>query len=50
LPTCSATFEGALINVNNSNSATWGATLPGVAGPNHVLVRCNGTNWTIVGI
>jgi hypothetical protein len=48
LPTCAAGREGALMNISDSTTATWGATVTG-GGSNHVLVRCNGTNWTVVG-
>jgi hypothetical protein len=48
LPTCVGGFEGILANVNNSNTATWGATVAG-GGTNHIQARCNGTNWTVVG-
>lgn len=40
---------GAIANVSDSNTATWGATVAG-GGANHVLARYNGTNWTVVGI
>lgn len=48
LPTCDGTHETELRNVSDSNTATWGATAAG-SGSNHVLLRCNGTNWTVVG-
>lgn len=40
--------EGAIYNVTDSNTATWGATATG-SSSNHVRVRSNGTNWTVVG-
>jgi hypothetical protein len=48
LPTCNATFEGGLINVDDSNQNTFGATITG-GGANHVLARCNKVNWTVAG-
>jgi hypothetical protein len=39
---------GDLANINNSNTTTWGANAAG-GGTDHVLVRWNGTNWTVVG-
>lgn len=41
-------IEGMEFNINNSNTATWGANAAG-GGSNHVKVRYNGTNWTVVG-
>jgi hypothetical protein len=46
LPTSKAI--GDIANVSDSNTATWGANAAG-GGSNHVLVRWNGTNWTVVG-
>jgi hypothetical protein len=46
LPTCSAGLEGWHASVNNSNTATYGATIAG-GGSNHVPVYCNGTNWVV---
>ncbi len=40
--------EGMQFNIINSNTATWGATAA-AGGSNHVLVRYNGTNWTVMG-
>lgn len=45
LPTATA---GSLAYVNNSNTATWGATIAG-GGVNKVLAFFNGTNWTVAG-
>lgn len=44
----SAPVEGMERDINNSNTAVWGATAAG-GGANHVKVRYNGTNWTVVG-
>lgn len=41
--------EGMLAWVNDSNTATWGATVAG-GGANKVLANFNGTNWTVVGV
>lgn len=41
-------FEGQEYSITDSNTATWGATAAG-GGSNHVKVRYNGTNWTVVG-
>jgi hypothetical protein len=43
-----APFEGQECDVTDSNTATWGATVA-AGGANHVKVRYNGTNWTVVG-
>lgn len=48
LTACAAGMEGAVAEVNNSNTATWGATIAG-GGANKVLAHCNGTNWTVMG-
>lgn len=40
--------EGAMAWVNNSSTATWGATIAG-GGANKVLAVFNGTNWTVAG-
>jgi hypothetical protein len=39
---------GMMAYVNNSSTATWGATIAG-GGANHVLAWYNGANWTVVG-
>ena len=43
-----APAEGMIASVNNSNTATWGATIAG-GGANKVLAYYNGTNWTVAG-
>jgi hypothetical protein len=47
LPTCNANADGimasSLVNVN-----TWGTTVT-ASGTNHQLIRCNGTNWVVIG-
>jgi|SRR5579862_5371190 len=48
LPTCTSAIEGQEVSITNSNTATWGATIT-TTGSNHVLARCNGTNWTVAG-
>lgn len=48
LPTCAAGTEGLTANVTDSSTAVWGATVTGSSG-NHILARCNGSNWTVVG-
>lgn len=44
----SVPIEGEEFTITDSNTATWGATAAG-GGANRVLVRYNGTNWTVVG-
>lgn len=39
---------GQMANVSNSNTAVWGATAA-AGGTDRVLVRYNGTVWTVVG-
>lgn len=49
IPTGAANLvEGDEFNVSNSNTAVWGATYA-TGGANHVKVRYNGTNFTVVG-
>jgi hypothetical protein len=48
IPACAAGTEGSLAEVNNSNTAVWGATIA-AGGTNKVLAHCNGTNWTVAG-
>lgn len=48
LPACAAGTEGQISAVNDSSTATWGATITN-GGANHVLAYCDGTNWTVVG-
>ncbi len=48
LPSGGNVIEGDEFNISDSNTATWGATAGG-SGSNHVLVRWNGSNWTVVG-
>ncbi len=40
--------EGLEIDISNSNSTVWGATVTG-SGSGHCLVRYNGSAWTVVG-
>lgn len=40
--------EGLEYDISDSNTATWGATAAG-GSSNHVMVRYNGTNWTVMG-
>jgi hypothetical protein len=47
LPACVAGLEGSNAGVTDSNTTTWGATVAN-GGANHILTRCNGTNWTVV--
>lgn len=48
LPTGGNVLEGDEFTISDCNTATWGATAAG-SGSNHVLVRYNGTNYTVVG-
>jgi hypothetical protein len=48
LPSGGNVFEGDEFNITDSNTATWGATAAG-SGSNNVLVRWNGSVWTVVG-
>lgn len=48
LTACSSTLEGSLAAVNDSSTATWGATITG-SSTNHVLAYCDGSNWTVAG-
>lgn len=49
LPTGGNVLEGDEFDISDSNTAIWGATAAG-SGTNHVRVRYNGTNWTVMGI
>lgn len=48
LPTGGNALEGDEFNISDSNTAVWGATAAG-GGSNRVMVRNNGTNYTVVG-
>ena len=48
LPTGGNVLEGDEYDITDSNTATWGATAAG-SGSNHVRVRYNGSNYTVVG-
>ena len=43
---CNSTNDGMLVTLNDSTTNTSGATVSG-GGSFHVLIRCNGTNWTV---
>ena len=45
---CNAAAEGAWGAITDSSTATWGATVTG-GGANHILMYCDGTNWTVLG-
>lgn len=49
LPSGGNVFEGDEFSISDANSTTWGANVTGSSPGNHVLVRWNGTNWTVVG-
>lgn len=46
LPTCNAGAEGLSVPVNNSNTATFNATVA-AGGSNHIVAYCNATNWVV---
>lgn len=46
LTSCSSTIKGALANVTDSTTNTWGATITG-SGGDQVLAYCDGSNWTV---
>lgn len=46
LTACSSTIQGAIANVTDSSTVTWGATITG-GSTNPVLAFCDGTNWTV---
>ncbi len=48
LPEGDFLVEGDERDIDNCNTAVWGATAA-AGGSNHVKVRYNGTNWTVVG-
>lgn len=41
-------FEGDQFSISDSNSATWGANVTASGASGHVLVRWNGSNYTVV--
>lgn len=43
---CNSTNEGATAAIQDSTTATYGATIAG-SGSNHVHAYCNGTNWVV---
>jgi hypothetical protein len=50
LPACSSALAGMEKTITDATVNTWGATLSAGGGSYDVLARCNGTNWTVVGI
>jgi hypothetical protein len=48
LVACSSSLQDKRAVVNNSSVSTFGGTANG-SGSTQVAVRCNGTNWTVVG-
>lgn len=48
LPSAASGNEGAIASITDGSTATFGATVAG-GGSNHVMVRSNGTNWTVMG-
>lgn len=50
LPTGGNVLEGDEFNISDSTTAAWGANVTTGGGSNRVLVRWNGSNWTVVGI
>jgi hypothetical protein len=50
LPTASTwKAEGLTLPISDSLTATWGANVTTGGGSNHVAIRWNGTNWTVIG-
>lgn len=49
LPAASQALRGTIRSITDSNTATLGAIAAG-GGTNAVLVWCNGTHWTVIGI
>ncbi len=49
LPTGGNVQEGDEFNISDPNSATWGANVTASGSSGHVIVRWNGSNWTVVG-
>ncbi len=49
LPTGGNVLEGDEFNISDPNSATWGANVTASGASGRVLVRWNGSNWTVVG-
>lgn len=48
LPACNGTTLGALQEVTDSTTVTWGAIITG-GSTNSVSAHCNGLNWTVAG-
>jgi hypothetical protein len=49
LPTGGNALEGDKFTITDSTTATWGANVTTGGGSTRVLVRWNGSNWTVVG-
>jgi hypothetical protein len=49
LPTGGWQAEGLLVSISDSPTAAWGANITAGGGANHVWIRWNGSNWTVVG-
>ena len=48
LPQTTNVIEGDEFSVSDANTSTWGATVSSGGGSTHVLVRYDGTNYTVV--
>jgi hypothetical protein len=49
LPSGGWQAEGLLVSISDSPTAAWGAKVTAGGGANHVWIRWNGSNWTVVG-
>jgi hypothetical protein len=50
LPSRGFQAEGLLVSISDSPTAAWGANVTAGGGANHVWIRWNGSNWTVVGV
>lgn len=50
LPSSANAGTGLTVSISSANSATWGDNVTAAGANTHVMVRWNGTNWTVVGI
>lgn len=47
LPACASSFTGILVQISDSPSQTWGATVSAGGGSLQAALYCDGTNWTV---
>jgi hypothetical protein len=49
IPTCVAALQGVMVNISDAGTQFWGTVVNAGFGTQKVLVRCDGSNWSVVG-